>query len=161
VKSEGLVVTLSFEQRALVVELAPPHGQLILTRAGKVLAISAPQTGPTRELRPGIVYSPQLAPRPGPPVAAAPAPPAESAKRKKLLRTIEKVKGDLARTENADQHRQLGELISRNVQSIPRGAKSVKLTEYTPEGPREREVPLDSKLGPKEQAQRQFHLYKR
>ncbi len=76
-------------------------------------------------------------------------------------RTLAKVAGEAARGPVAEAHRIAGELISRNLERIPRGAASIRLTDYTPEGPREVEVALRPELGPKEQAAWHFHQYRR
>ncbi len=55
----------------------------------------------------------------------------------------------------------MGELLTQNLFRIPRGAKSATLTEYTAEGPREVEIPLDPKKGAREQAEWHFHQYRR
>lgn len=82
-------------------------------------------------------------------------------KRTRLLRTLEKVREEANRTEQAEAHRRHGELLAQNLFKVPKGAKSVKLTEYTAEGVTEVEVPLDPKLPPKEQPERHFHQYRR
>jgi predicted ribosome quality control (RQC) complex YloA/Tae2 family protein len=76
-------------------------------------------------------------------------------------RTLAKVAGEAARGPVAEAHRVAGELISRNLERIPRGAASIHLTDYTPEGPREVEVTLRPELGPKEQVAWHFHQYRR
>jgi predicted ribosome quality control (RQC) complex YloA/Tae2 family protein len=83
------------------------------------------------------------------------------AKLARLKRTIAKVRDDAARGPQAQEHRALGELISRNLDSIPRGAQSARLTEYTADGPRQREVPLDPKRSPREEAAWHFKQYQR
>ncbi|HEX4621465.1 MAG TPA: NFACT RNA binding domain-containing protein, partial [Myxococcaceae bacterium] len=83
------------------------------------------------------------------------------AKLARLRRTLVKVREEAARGPQAAEHRALGELISRNLSALSRGARSVRLTEYTAEGPREREVPLDPKRSPKQEAAWHFKQYQR
>ncbi len=83
------------------------------------------------------------------------------AKRVKLARTLDKVRAEASRQAEADLHRQHGELLSRNLDRIARGAREVRLTEYAATGPIERVVPLDPALPPKAQAERHFHQYRR
>ena len=80
---------------------------------------------------------------------------------KRLRRTIEKVRDEASRAPLAEQHRRFGELISYNVAKIPRGARSVRLTEYGLEGQREIEVPLHPERGPREEAEWNFKQYRR
>jgi predicted ribosome quality control (RQC) complex YloA/Tae2 family protein len=83
------------------------------------------------------------------------------AKLARTARTLDKVRAEAARQPEAELHRQAGELVSRNLHLLTRGAREVRLTEYTAEGPVERVVPLDPALPPKAQAERHFHQYKR
>ena len=83
------------------------------------------------------------------------------AKLARTARTQGKVRAESARQPEAERHRQAGELVSRNLHLLPRGAREVRLTEYTADGPVERVVPLDPALPPKAQAERHFHQYKR
>jgi len=79
----------------------------------------------------------------------------------RLLRTREKVRGEAARDADAEEHRRLGELLRHHLSEIPRGAATVRLTEWTETGAREVDVPLDRTLGPREQVERHFRLYRR
>ncbi len=79
----------------------------------------------------------------------------------RVERTMQKVEAEASRGPDAERHRARGELISQNLFRIPRGARTVTLTEYTEEGPREVEVPLDPKRTPKEEAEWHFHQYRR
>jgi predicted ribosome quality control (RQC) complex YloA/Tae2 family protein len=83
------------------------------------------------------------------------------AKLARLKRTLPKVREDAARGPQAEEHRALGELVSRNLSAIPRGTKSARLTEYTADGAREREVQLDPKRSAKEEAAWHFKQYQR
>jgi predicted ribosome quality control (RQC) complex YloA/Tae2 family protein len=79
----------------------------------------------------------------------------------RLRRTRGKVEIEAGRDDAAEQHRRWGELLSRNLESIPRGARSVRLTEWTAEGAREVEVPLEPTLAPRAQVERHFRQYRR
>jgi predicted ribosome quality control (RQC) complex YloA/Tae2 family protein len=79
----------------------------------------------------------------------------------RIERTLRKVEAEASRGPDAERHRARGELISQNLFRIPRGARTVTLTEYTEEGPREVELALDPKRTPKEEAEWHFHQYRR
>lgn len=79
----------------------------------------------------------------------------------RLLRTREKVRAEAGREAEAEEHRRVGELLRHHLSELPRGAKSVRLTEWTESGAREVEVPLDPTLAPRAQVDRHFHLYRR
>jgi len=83
------------------------------------------------------------------------------AKLSRTERTLPKVRAEASRQPEAEGHRQAGELVSRNLHLLTRGAREVRLTEYTAQGPVERVVPLDPALPPKAQAERHFHQYRR
>jgi predicted ribosome quality control (RQC) complex YloA/Tae2 family protein len=80
---------------------------------------------------------------------------------KKLRRTKEKVAAEAARGPLAEKYRQDGELLSRNLESVSRGAPSVVVTEYTEEGPAERIIELDPAKTPRQHADWLFHQYRR
>ncbi|MGZ6131410.1 MAG: NFACT family protein, partial [Myxococcaceae bacterium] len=61
----------------------------------------------------------------------------------RLRRTRVKVEQEASRDAAAEEHRRWGELLSRALDQVPRGATSVRLTEWTGGGPREVEVPLE------------------
>jgi len=82
-------------------------------------------------------------------------------RRSQLRRTLEKVRAEAGRGPDAERHRRYGELVSQNVHRLLRGARSVRLTEYTEEGMAEVEVPLDPARPPRDQAERHFHQYRR
>jgi predicted ribosome quality control (RQC) complex YloA/Tae2 family protein len=79
----------------------------------------------------------------------------------RLLRTVEKVRAEASRGQEAEQHRVQGELLSQNLASLKRGMKEARLTRFTPEGPVEVRVPLDPRRSPKEEAEWHFHQYRR
>ncbi|HLL81949.1 MAG TPA: NFACT RNA binding domain-containing protein, partial [Longimicrobium sp.] len=83
------------------------------------------------------------------------------AKVARLQRTVEKVRAEAHRTEAAEEHKRVGELLAQNAYRLTRGQRSVRLTEYTDEGPREVEVPLDPKRSPKEEVEWHFNRYRR
>jgi len=82
-------------------------------------------------------------------------------KLQRILRTRAKVQLEASRDAAAQEHRRLGELLQRHLETVPRGTSSVRLTEWTEEGPREVDVPLDPALPPRAQAERHFHQYRR
>ena len=79
----------------------------------------------------------------------------------RLRRTRTKVETEAGRATAAEEHRRWGELLSRALDQLPRGARSVRLTEWTEQGPREVEVPLEPTLAPRAQVERHFHQYRR
>lgn len=79
----------------------------------------------------------------------------------RLRRTRAKVEVEAGRDAAAEEHRRWGELLSRALDQVPRGARSVRLTEWTEAGPREVEVPLEPTLAPRAQVERHFHQYRR
>lgn len=82
-------------------------------------------------------------------------------KHQRLLRTRAKVQVEASRDATAQEHRRMGELLQRHLDAIPRGASSVRLTEWTEEGPRHVEVPLDPAMPPRAQVEHHFHQYRR
>ncbi|MFZ5472178.1 MAG: NFACT RNA binding domain-containing protein [Myxococcota bacterium] len=81
--------------------------------------------------------------------------------RTRLLRTLEKVRAEASRQEDAERHRRFGELLAQNLHRVKKGAKTVRLTEYAADGERELSVPLDPTLSPKDQVERHFRQYRR
>ena len=79
----------------------------------------------------------------------------------RLRRTRAKVEAAAGRDAAAEEHRRWGELLSRALDRIPRGARSVRLTEWTESGSREVDVPLEPTLAPRAQVERHFHQYRR
>ena len=79
----------------------------------------------------------------------------------RLRRTRAKVEAEANRDAAAEEHRRWGELLSRALEKVPRGARSVRLTEWTEAGPREVEVPLEPTFAPRAQVERHFHQYRR
>jgi predicted ribosome quality control (RQC) complex YloA/Tae2 family protein len=79
----------------------------------------------------------------------------------RLRRTRAKVETEAARDSAAEEHRRWGEVLSRALDQVPRGARSVRVTEWTEAGPREVEVPLEPTLAPRAQVERHFRQYKR
>jgi len=79
----------------------------------------------------------------------------------RLRRTRAKVEAEAGRDAAAEEHRRWGELLSRALDRIPRGARSVRLTEWTESGSREVDVPLEPTLAPRAQVERHFHQYRR
>ena len=64
----------------------------------------------------------------------------------RLRRTVEKVRAEANRADQAEEHRRFGELLRQNASAVPRGATEVTLTEYSVEGARPVSVPLDPAL---------------
>lgn len=84
------------------------------------------------------------------------------AKLKKLERTQEKVRAEIARTHLATQYRKEGELLAQNLSRLERGQKLVTLCEYLEDGStRDIEVELDPKRTLKQEVEWRFHHSKR
>ena len=180
-------VRLGFEKggtlRSVVAELGPPGALLLLGDADAPLAASQ---GPARAARPAT----EGAGDEGPPsrlgeargldagraaealvAARASVVRREALQRarlhplrtalQRLRRTRAKVEAEANRDAAAEEHRRWGELLSRALDPVPRGASSVRLTEWTAAGPCEVEVPLDPTLAPRAQVERHFHQYRR
>ena len=79
----------------------------------------------------------------------------------RLRRTRGKVEAEASRDAAAEEHRRWGELLSRALDQVSPGARSIRLTEWTEEGAREVEVPLDPALAPRPQVERHFRQYRR
>lgn len=79
----------------------------------------------------------------------------------RLRRTRAKVEVEARRDAAAEEHRRWGELLSRALDQVPRGARSIRLTEWTEAGAREVEVPLEPTLAPRAQVERHFRQYRR
>jgi predicted ribosome quality control (RQC) complex YloA/Tae2 family protein len=79
----------------------------------------------------------------------------------RLRRTRAKVEVEAGRDAAAEEHRRWGELLSRALDQVPRGARSIRLTEWTEAGAREVEVPLEPTLAPRAQVERHFRQYRR
>jgi predicted ribosome quality control (RQC) complex YloA/Tae2 family protein len=84
------------------------------------------------------------------------------AKLKRLERTREKVRGDLARTEKAGELKREGELLAQNLYRLTRGAASVTVPEYLEDGTtRDVTIALDPQRTPKAEVDFRFHQYRR
>ncbi len=80
----------------------------------------------------------------------------------RLARTRKKVEAEAARTGAAARFRQDGELLKQHLGEVPRGAKEISLTEYSPEGEiSQRTITLEPSRTPLQQAQWLFHQYRR
>jgi predicted ribosome quality control (RQC) complex YloA/Tae2 family protein len=76
-------------------------------------------------------------------------------------RALERLADEAARVPAAEADRRAGELLARNLGQVRRGAREVKLTEWTEEGPREVAVALDPALSPQGNVERHFRRYRR
>lgn len=84
------------------------------------------------------------------------------AKLKKLRRTVEKVRAEADRSEQANTLRREGELLTQNLYRLKRGAAEVTLTEYREDGStHDVTVKLDPRRTPQQEVEHRFHQYKR
>lgn len=83
------------------------------------------------------------------------------AKLARIDRTLVKVRAEADRTETAERHRSVGELLAQNLHRVGRGVRTMTLTRYTEAGVEEVEVSLDPKRSPKEEVEWHFHQYRR
>lgn len=81
--------------------------------------------------------------------------------RKKLSRKLDAIAGDAARASEAPALRARGQLLLSNLHAIARGAKSVRVLDYTLDPPAEVDIPLDPAVSPREQAEAFFKRAKR
>lgn len=174
------------KQLTLVLELGNAPGIALLTREGRMLAMSIP-------FRAGFRLGATWTPLDEAPVKDAPSRLASDwavlrlchgaealfgevektrwvdarrapllAKLKKLERTREKVRADAERTHKAAEYRREGELLAQNLHRVVRGEPRVTLTEYLEDAStREVTIALDPKRTPKQEVDWRFHQYKR
>jgi predicted ribosome quality control (RQC) complex YloA/Tae2 family protein len=84
------------------------------------------------------------------------------ARRKRLLRTMEKVRLESERGTLATRYRQEGELLRHQLHLVRRGDRVARLTDYAEDGTvREVEVPLDPARTPQQEVEWRFHQYRR
>lgn len=65
----------------------------------------------------------------------------------------------LLESENAEQYKKYGDLITANIYRLSRGATSLRAVDYTDPDCAETEIPLDPRLSPAQNAQRMYKLY--
>lgn len=82
----------------------------------------------------------------------------EISRRTKLLKKLE---GDLSEHSDAEQHKQIGDLLLANVATAKRVGGRLRLTNYFAEGAPEIEIEIDENLTIPEEASRRFELYSR
>lgn len=80
---------------------------------------------------------------------------AESRTEKKLTLQREA----LLESENAEEYKKYGDLITANIYKIRRGMPSVRVVDYTDENMGEVEILLDTRLTPAQNAQKMYKLY--
>ena len=76
-------------------------------------------------------------------------------------RALERLEEEAARVPAAESDRRLGDLLKANLHAVARGARSVEVTEWTEEGPRQVAVPLDPALSPRQNMERHYRLFRR
>jgi predicted ribosome quality control (RQC) complex YloA/Tae2 family protein len=76
--------------------------------------------------------------------------------RKKAERKLTNLQGDKTRAEKELDFGRLGEMLVSDMKSIKRGAKEARVLDYTKVPPETVLVPLDEKLGPKENVEKYF-----
>ena len=65
----------------------------------------------------------------------------------------------LLESENAEEYKKFGDLITANIYKIRRGMPSVTVVDYTDDTMPEVEIPLDTRLTPAQNAQKMYKLY--
>ncbi len=78
---------------------------------------------------------------------------------KRRRKTIEQIKSEMARSDEADAHQRKGEILLVNLGSVARGAESVRLKDAA--SGMEVEVLLDVKLNPQQNAEKYFSRAKK
>ena len=87
---------------------------------------------------------------------------AEVAKqRKKLGRRLENIRKEQGRQENAEEFKQIGELLLANFQQLKKGMKEIALVDLYAQSPKEVVVSLKGHLNPQENAEYYFKRYKK
>jgi predicted ribosome quality control (RQC) complex YloA/Tae2 family protein len=76
-------------------------------------------------------------------------------------RALERLADEAARVPAADADRAAADLLKRNLHAVPRGAREVRLTDWTEEGAREVTLALDPALSPRANMERLYRRYKR
>jgi len=76
-------------------------------------------------------------------------------------RALERLEEEAARVPAAESDRRLGDLLKANLHAVARGARSVEVTEWTEEGPRQVAVPLDPALSPRQNMERHYRHFRR
>jgi len=76
-------------------------------------------------------------------------------------RALDKLAEEQARVPAAEGDRRLGDLLKANLHAVKRGQREVTLTEWTEEGAREVQVPLDPALGPRENLEAFYKRFRR
>ena len=81
--------------------------------------------------------------------------------RKRLARTISRVREDRERISEASRYQRYGDLLKPMLSRLKRGDIEATVTDYALDGPVEVQVPLLPHLGPRENLERYYHLYRR
>jgi len=76
--------------------------------------------------------------------------------RKKAERKLKNLQGDKSRAEAELDFGRLGEMLVSNMKAIKKGAREASVLDYTKVPPETVSVPLDEKLGPKENVEKYF-----
>jgi len=87
--------------------------------------------------------------------------PSLRAARRRLQRTLEKVRADAARIAEADRFRRMGDLLKPELHRLRRGETVARVTEYGEAGAVPVEVPLLPHLSPHANMERYYHLHRR
>lgn len=87
--------------------------------------------------------------------------PALRSAKKRTQRTLEKIRADRSRIEEAARYLRLGDLLKPHVGRLKRGLTTAKVIDYTQEGIEEVEVPLLPHLSARENMERYYHLHRR
>lgn len=79
--------------------------------------------------------------------------------RDRLARKIAAQQKELEATQNREQHKRMGDLITANLYQLEKGMNKAKVIDYYDEACAEVEISLDVRLTPQQNAQRYFKLY--
>jgi predicted ribosome quality control (RQC) complex YloA/Tae2 family protein len=83
------------------------------------------------------------------------------AARKRLARTVEKVRADRARIDESARYQHYGDLLKPVLGTLKRGVTRARVQDYGAGGVAEVEVPLLPHLSARENMERYYHLYRR
>jgi len=172
----------------LVAELFGGRAAVVLTDAdGRVSVASRAVLASGRTARPGEIYVPPDAPDPAPAEDLDPATvhlevtrreeeaeaslDLEDLRRrhdrplgrelKRVTKLIRRLEQDAEKLPDVALCRRRGEAMRSALHEVPRGAAEVTLTEWTEQGPRPLDVPLDPRRDPRDNMERWFHRARR
>jgi len=84
-----------------------------------------------------------------------------AAARRRIGTALQRIQGERARARDAGSYRRWADLLAPLASRVPRGAATIRATEYTESGVEEVDVPLRPELSGKENVERYYKEYRR